>query len=233
MKACCERCQTKLCASKVAMFSNLDNEELLEIVRMTGHKAYNKGETVFFEEANAETLYIVNEGKIKLFKYTKDGKEQILHILAEGDFFGELNLLKDGKYSFNAEAMASTKLCTLTKHKLRNLILEKPEVGLKILENVSERLSRLESLAQNLATNNVEARIASLLIDFRKKYGKEIKEGIEISLPLNREEMSNYTGVARETISRKLKKFEEQGIIKVMGVKKIIILDQEGLEDLV
>ena len=231
MKTYCERCKTKPCASKVSIFSNLNQEELLEIIKMTGHKSYAKGETIFLEDTNAETLYLVNEGKVKLFKYTKDGKEQILHILSEGDFFGELNLLKQGKYSFNAETMSSTKLCTLTNARMRNLILGNPEIGLKILENVSERLSRLESLAQSLATNDVESRIASLLVDFKNKYGRKTPKGTEIVLPLNREEMSNYTGVARETISRKLKKLEEEGIIKLIGTKKVIILEEELLNE--
>lgn len=230
MKACCERCETKLCASKVSIFAALNNEELLEIVKMTGHRSYHKGETIFLEDAEAKTLYLVNEGKIKIYKYTKDGKEQILHILSEGDFFGELNLLKTGKYNFNAEAIAPTKLCTLTKEKMRELILAKPEIGLKILEVVGERLAKVETLVQNLATNDVEARIAYLLLDLKDRYGRKISEGIEIRLPLTREEMSNYTGIARETMSRKLKKFEEEGILKLIGIKKIVITDEEKLE---
>lgn len=229
MKNCCERCKTELCASKVSIFANLSREELIEIIKMTGHREFNKGETVFLEGTEANTLYLVNEGKIKLFKYTKDGKEQILHILSEGDFFGELNLFKEGEYSFNAKAIDKTKLCTLTKDKMRNLILERPEIGLKILEVVGERLSKLETLAQNLATNDVETRLANLLLELKENYGKLTSKGIEIKLPITREDMSNYTGVARETISRKLKKFEEEGIIEIVGIKKIIIIDEDRL----
>ncbi|CAH2214689.1 Crp/Fnr family transcriptional regulator [Tepidibacter aestuarii] len=231
MNSCCERCKNKLCASKIYIFENLSNEELVEIIKMTGHENYNKKETIFVEGENANKLYLINEGKIKLFKYTKDGKEQILHILSDGDFFGELNLFNKGEYNFNAQTISPTKLCTLTKEKMRNIILERPEIGLKILEVIGSRLSNLESLAQNLATNDVEVRIAYMLLELKDKYGKEISEGIEINLPITRENMSNYTGVARETISRKLKKFEEENIIKLVGIKKIIIINQEKLED--
>lgn len=231
MKTYCERCKTKLCASKVEIFANLNREELIEIIKMTGHRSYKKGETVFIEGAEAQTLYLVNEGKIKLFKYTKDGKEQILHILSEGDFFGELNLFKSGEYSFNAEAIASTKLCTLSKDRMKNLIMERPEIGLKILEVIGERLSKLETLAQNLATNDVDTRIAHLIMELKTNYGRPTAKGIEIQLPITREDMSNYTGVARETISRKLKKFEEEGIIEIVGIKKIIIIDEDKLID--
>ncbi|WP_041719298.1 Crp/Fnr family transcriptional regulator [Alkaliphilus oremlandii] len=233
MKACCERCQNRLCASKVPIFSNLNSKELLQIIEMTGHKDYYKGETIFLEGSEAKRLYLVNEGRIKIYKFTKDGKEQILHILSEGDFFGELNLFKTGTYNFNAEAITPTKLCTLTKENMKDLILSKPEIGMKILEVVGDRLSRVETLAQNLATNDVDSRIAYLLLDLKQKYGKKVPEGIEISLKLTREEMSNYTGVARETMSRKLKKFEEEGIIKLVGAKKVIIVDEESLSDYV
>lgn len=233
MSCNCDRCKNQLCASKVPIFSNLNNEELLEIVNMTGHNNYSKGENIFLEGDEAETLYLINEGKIKLYKYTKDGKQQILHILSEGDFFGELNLFKNSQYGFSAEAIGSSKICTLTKSKMKNIILSKPEIGIKILEVVGDRLSKVESLAQHLATNDVESRLAYLLVDMMESYGKKTAKGIEIELPISREDMSNYTGVARETISRKLKKFEEEGYIKLVGTKKVVILEEEILRDLI
>lgn len=233
MSCNCDRCKNELCASKVPIFSNLTHEELLEIVKTTGHNTYKKGENIFLEGNEAQTLYLINEGKIKLFKFTKDGKQQILHILSDGDFFGELNLFKNSEYGFSAEAIVPTKICTLTKDKMRNIILQKPEIGIKILEMVGDRLSKVESLAQHLATNDVESRLAYLLVDMMESYGKKTTKGVEVELPISREDMSNYTGVARETISRKLKKFEEEGLIELVGTKKVIILEEESLRDLI
>ena len=233
MSCNCDRCKNQLCASKVPIFSNLSDEELVEIINMTGHNNYKKGENIFLEGTKSHTLYLINEGKIKLYKFTKDGKQQILHILSDGDFFGELNLFKDSEYSFNAEAIVPTKICTLTKDKMKKIIMEKPEIGIKILEIVGDRLSKVESLAQHLATNDVESRLAYLLIDMMESYGVKGKEGVEVELPISREDMSNYTGVARETISRKLKKLEEDEFIKLVGTKKVIILDEASLRDLI
>ncbi|TDX48360.1 Crp/Fnr family transcriptional regulator [Orenia marismortui] len=231
MSRSCESCKNRLCARKVPIFANLSREELMEIIAMTGHEKYDKGDNIFFEGLEGNTLYIINQGQIKLFKYTKDGKEQILHILSDGDFFGELNLLKGGEYHFNAEAITTAKLCTLTKDKMKSIVLEYPEIGLKIMEVLGERISNLETLAQNLATNEVEVRIANLLLDLEDKYGQETAKGVEMKVPITREDMSNYTGVARETISRKLKKFEEEGIIKLVGNKKIVIIDKDKLKE--
>lgn len=152
-----------------------------------------------------------------------------MHILSEGDFFGELNLLKESKYGFNAKAIEDCKICTLTNDNFKEILLGKPEIAIKILEVMGERLSRIENLAQNLATNDIDARITYLLLDLSQKYGKEKSNNINIDLPINREDMANYIGITRETVSRKLKKFEEEGLIKIVGTKKIVILDKEKL----
>ena len=228
---CCNNCRGELCASKVPIFENLNNEELLEVVNTINYKEYNKGDIIFTEGNVANTLYFINEGKIKLYKYTKDGKEQILHVLSEGDFFGELELIKPSKYGFNAKAIVDSKICTLTKDEMKDIMMGNPEIGIKVLEAVGERLSKVESLVQNLATNDVDSRMAYLLTDLMEKYGETIGNNISIELPLSREDMASFIGVTRETISRKLKKFEDEKLIKIVGTKNIIILDQEGLKD--
>jgi CRP/FNR family transcriptional regulator, anaerobic regulatory protein len=228
---CCNNCRGELCASKVPIFENLNNKELLKIVKTINHKEYAKGDVVFTEGNVANTLFFINEGKIKLYKYTKDGKEQILHVLSEGDFFGELELIKPSKYGFNSKAIIDSKICTLTKDEMKEIMMKNPEIGIKVLETVGERLSKVESLVQNLATNDVGSRMAYLLTDLMDKYGENIEKNISIELPLSREEMANFIGVTRETISRKLKKFEDEKLIKIVGTKIIIILDEEGLKN--
>ncbi|AGX44758.1 Crp/Fnr family transcriptional regulator [Clostridium saccharobutylicum] len=228
---CCNNCRGQLCASKVPIFENLNNEELLEIVKNINHKEYSKSDVIFTEGNISNTLYFINEGRIKLYKYTKDGKEQILHILSEGEFFGELELIKPSKYRFNAKSIVDAKICTLSKDEMKSIIMRDPEIGIKVLEAIGERLSKIESLVQNLATNDVDSRMAYLLIDLMEKYGENIENSISVKLQLSREDMANYIGVTRETISRKLKKFEDEKLIKIVGTKNIIILDEEGLKD--
>ncbi|WP_315081374.1 Crp/Fnr family transcriptional regulator [uncultured Clostridium sp.] len=228
---CCNNCRGELCVSKVSIFENLNNEELIEVVKTINHNEYSKGDIIFTEGSTANTLYFINKGKIKLYKYTKDGKEQILHILSEGDLFGELNLIKPSKYGFNSKSIVNSKICTLTKDEMKDIIMRNPEIGIKVLETVVERLAKVESLVQNLATNDVDSRMAYLLIDLIERYGETIEKNISIKLPLSREDMANYIGVTRETISRKLKKFEDEKLIKIVGTKNIIILDEKGLKD--
>jgi CRP/FNR family transcriptional regulator len=228
---CCNNCRGGLCASKVPIFENLNRDELVEIVNKINHKEFNKGDVIFTEGNIANTLYFINEGKIKLYRYTKDGKEQILHILSEGDFFGDLELIKPSKYGFNSKAIEDAKICTLTKEEMKDIMMKNPEIGIKVLETVGERLSKVENLVQNLATNDVDSRMAYLIIELMEKYGENVEGNISVKLPISREDMASYIGVTRETISRKLKKLEDENLIKIIGTKTIIIIDEEGLKN--
>ncbi len=235
MRECnCGNCKNELCVRKVPIFSFLSDEELLAIKTLTGHREYKNGEALCHEGEKSETLFIINDGKVKLSKITKDGKEQIIHILSSGDFFGELSLFNEGEtHNFSAFAISKVKICTLTKEDMHKIILKNPEISLKILTEVTKKLAQTENLAQTLATNDAEIRIAHMLLEFSKDYGAKKEDGIEIKLPINREEMANYTGLTRETISRKLSKLEELEVIKMVGNKIIFIKDEQGLRDYV
>ncbi len=229
----CKVCQDKLCAHKVPIFATLSEEELLKIVEKIVHKSYDKGDIIFLEGSRVKTLSIINQGQVKLFKHTKEGKEQILHILSEGDFFAELSLFEEEELPFSVEAMTPVYLCTLHKQDLDIILKKHPEIAIKILQVVGKRLAKVENRIQNMATNNVDARIIDLLFELKDKHGIKKKNYIEIALPLTREEMANYIGVTRETISRKLSKFQQEGWIEIVGNKKIYLLDEEKLKNVI
>ncbi|MBZ9687567.1 Crp/Fnr family transcriptional regulator [Clostridium estertheticum] len=220
----CTNCNTTLCAKKVPIFSFLSDEELKKIVDMTGHKAYKKGSVLCHEGEKSDTLFIINEGGVKISKLTKEGKEQIVHILTSGDFFGELSLFNNNEtYNFDVYAISDTKICTLTKQNMDEILMNNPQISLKLLQVITKRLSDTENLAQNLATNDAEIRIAYMLLEFAEKYGVNTSEGLQVKLPISKEEMASYVGVTRETISRKLSIFEELGIISHKGNKLLVI----------
>lgn len=230
----CGNCNHTLCAKKVPIFSFLSDEELKKIVDMTGHKSYKKGNLLCSEGEKSDTLFIINEGGVKISKLTKDGKEQIVHIFTSGDFFGELSLFSnDETYNFDVYAISDLKVCTLTKENMNEILLTNPEISLKLLQVITKRLTQTENLAQNLATNDAEIRIAYMLLEFAEKYGIPTDQGMQVKLPINREEMANYVGVTRETISRKLSIFEELGIINLIGNKILIIKQLDVLRSYV
>ncbi|MGF9958481.1 Crp/Fnr family transcriptional regulator [Bacillus mycoides] len=214
------------CPGKVLIFKSLSDEEILKIASMTKHKQFKKGQSLIYEGAKSDTLFIINQGQVKLSKLTLQGKEQILHILTSGECFCELNIFNsEEKSNFSAYAMEDTKICMLTKTDMDSIMERNPSIALKLLKTVTKRLAQTENLAHNLATNDPEVRIAYIILEFCEKYGKDTDKGILINLPLTREEMANYIGMTRETISRKFSKFEDLGFITSIGNKQLMVKD--------
>ena len=228
-----EHCEIKgPCTKKVPIFWSLSDEEILKIANMTKHMEYKKGKMLLHEGEQSDTLFIINSGKVKVSKYTVDGKEQILYILTSGDFFGELHLFnQDEVNNFSVSAIEDTKICLLTKDDMDFIMEENSEIALKLLKAVTKRLAHTENLAQNLATKDPEVRIAHMLLEFSQKFGIKKNEGILIELPITREEVASYVGVTRETISRKFSKFENLGLITLSGNKQLFIKNQVALRE--
>lgn len=228
----CRKCKGRYCASKASIFSVLEERQLKEITDKITNKHYKKGEMIFFEGDASDKFYVINSGKAKIFKYTKEGKEQILYIVGQGDFLGDLSLLKKDELKFNAEALEDLYMCQLTKDDFDKVVRENPEISIKILEVLYDRIFKLENLVQSLSTKDIESRISGLLLSFIKDFGVPINNVVRLELPLSREDMANYIGVTRETISRKLNSMQEEGIIELVGNKTIILKDLEYLEDI-
>lgn len=234
MKIICETCSNNMCAKKVPMFKNLSDKQINEIISMKGQKEFLKGDTICREGDKPDSLVIINEGKVKLSKIDREGKEQILRILSNGSFFGEYYLLSDDEvYNFSAYAITDVKICTLSKIDFDKILKNSPEISLNLLGEVSKRLMSTENLVQNLSTNNMDRKIAYVLVELADKYGQKFGKKIQIEVPITREEMAKYAGVTRETMSRKLNKLISDGVISTKGNKIIIINEYEMLKEII
>lgn len=229
---CDSHCSHRLCVQKVPIFSHLHTETLVRLSEKIGHLEFHKGALLFEEGSRPASLFILNEGSVKAFKYTPDGREQILYVFTEGDFFGEQFLLGNRKAAYSVAALAPVKICTLSKDNLNEELRLNPDIAIRIIEELEERLAGLEDVVQGLGVRSVDARIGSLLLSFCDKYGVNTPEGISIRLPLSREGMANYLGIARETVSRKLGQLEHDGILCSVGTRSILIKDRATLEQL-
>lgn len=226
----CEKCHNRLCAQRVPVFSSLNHEEILKVSSLIIRKRYSRGELIIMEGDTLDSLIFISSGNAKAFRDTQEGKEQILYVFSEGDFFGEKNLLRNQQATYNVEALEETHVCTIRKNAFNQLLREYPDIGLKIMEELCRRLEQLEDTIENMGTRNVETRVNAVLLEFAKRYGKDTPKGFMIDLPLSREGIANYIGVARETVSRKMTFLQDEGIIEMVGNKKVIIHNIAALE---
>jgi len=219
------------CTVRVPIFSTLSKDELRQIEPLIVQKSYKKNELVIEEGSVPHNFIIVNKGKIKVYGYSQDGKEQIMYILTPGDFFGERNLIHNKQADYNARTMEDTVVCMIQRDKFQKLLFKFPGISIKIMDVLCERLEKMESMFKKISPKDVDSRINMMLLELSHKFGRKHGRGVLIELPMSREEMANYIGVARETVSRKIASLKDEGIIEIIGNKKILILDEEALED--
>lgn len=228
----CRNCGSKQCINNIPLLSNLSEEEAQKIAAGVTTVSYKKGAYLFKAGAKANKLFILCEGQIKLFKTNSEGKEQIIYIMSAGDFFGAFNLLKEDEFDMDAMALEDSEVSLLAKSEFDKIILTNPEITLKVFEKAYERITKAEALVERLSINNLDSKVAGLIVHLVKEFGVETKEGILIKLTISREEMGSYAGIARETMSRKLNYFQELGLIEVKNKKQILVKNINELENM-
>ena len=214
----------KACVSQVPIFNHLGHEQMNEIMNVVRHVSFKKGETIFGAGDWSDTLYIIHQGKVKIYRLAESGKEQILTVLYPGDFTGEYALFNESTHHDYAEAMEKTNICMIKKEHLQNFLMKYPTISLKMLTEFSKRLEESGSQTTNFATERVETRIALYLADLANKSGSET-----IKLPMSRHDLASYLGTSPETISRRLADLEDRGLIKQLSRTNIEIIDMDGL----
>jgi len=212
------------CVSLVPIFNHLENEQMVEIMEVAQSALYKKGELIYHAGEPSNSLYIVNKGKIKIYRLSDSGKEQLVRMLIPGHFTGDFALFQDAQHESYAEAVEDTQVCFINKADLQKLLLKYPTISLKILTEFSNRLEQLEKQTTRFATKKVKSRIALFLAEC-----VDNNLSNEFILPMNKKDLASYLGTTPETISRILKKFNDQGYIKQKPQRKIEIIDLDGL----
>ncbi|MDW7668750.1 MAG: Crp/Fnr family transcriptional regulator [Bacillota bacterium] len=212
-----------LCVSKVPIFSELNNEKLLEINNLVRKKEYSNGEIICHEGDPGEYLYIIESGLIKLFKIGKNGNEYILRLLKEGQFFGELVLFKDDVLNSSAEAIGDCRICIIPKNDLEKLIKKSSDLTYSLLAAVTSRLNKAEIQLESLVLEDAMEKTLRLLLELAKENGTKKEEGILIDLPLSRAGLASLIGISHETLSRKLSELQEEGTLLIKGQKQLLL----------
>lgn len=226
----CVTCGDKICAKKVSLFSSLNDDQLQAVVKIIERKHYKKGEIIMHTGDDFNRLYIVNHGSLKVSTYNEDGKEQILYILNDGDSLGELSLLKKVVSPYNLIALKECFICTIPKYRFDEFIKKTPDIIFAILESSYEKIASLEKLVGAIASNDADIRLRFLIHQLMKQSGSTTPKGILINLQLTREDMANFVGVTRETISRKLSLLSGEGVLELLGNKQLLIVNQAYFE---
>jgi len=216
---------------KSPLFAGLKEEDLRRIRSIAIPKKLIKKEVLFADGEEARGFYVILSGKMKLYKISPEGKEQILHIVAAPDAFAEAALFLGGTYPAFAEALTDTQLLFFPKRDFVQLIERNPQLSINMIVTLSQYLKRFTLLIEELSLKEVSARMAKHLIDLSLKAVKEGKSPNDVELDLSKTQLASKLGTISETLSRTLAKMKAKKIIDVKR-NRILILDRKGLEAL-
>lgn len=214
----------QLCVSIVPIFNHLQEEEMAEVAKTVRPIHLKKGQLLHRAGDDSDSLYILHTGKVKVYRLSESGKEQLIRILKPGDFTGELALFKESIHGDYAEAVEKTEICSIQRRDLQELLQRYPNISLKILSEFSNRLGHAESQMTSFATEDVETRIALYLA----QQVEENKSAV-YRLPMSKKDLASFLGTTPETISRKLAKFEDEGWIRQEDQRRIHVVDLDAL----
>jgi CRP/FNR family transcriptional regulator len=210
------------------VLSGLSDDELDELVPLVVKRRLKEDTVVFHEGDPASAFYLVKQGRVKIYKVAADGREQVLSILGDGQIFGDVPVFDGGPYPATAATMADTEIYQIKREDFEDFVRRHPEVALKLLRVLGQRLRQSMALIRDLSFKQVPHRLAGLLLRLGRDYGSKTDSGTLIDMKLSRQEIAEIVGTSRETVTRELKKMESAGMLQLKG-RKIIIADEEML----
>lgn len=213
--------------SKVPLFSGLSDADLHRIRQIVVDKRFEKNEVIFSEGDDADGFYLVVEGRIKIYKLSTEGKEQILHIFGAGEPFGEVPVFSGQAFPANADAVTRSRLLFFPRSDFVALITNNPSLALNMLAVLSMRLRQFTVQIENLSLKEVPGRLAAYLIYL----AEEQNNPGQVALPVSKTQLASLLGTIPETLSRIFSKMNNQELIRVDG-RNIALLDREGLQTL-
>jgi CRP-like cAMP-binding protein len=188
-------------------------------------------ERIYFEGDEADHLYLVALGKLKLVRNAHSGHEVLLDILHSGEYFGTLMVFGGRVHTETAIAQTDCCILRISSTDFESILSEYPDVTRKVLEAVSQRLAESQEIVKQLSTYTVEQRIASALLRLAGKLGEAHGQDVLIQLPFSRQDLAAMTGATTETVSRVMSRFSEDGLVK-SGRRWVTITDAGGLDKL-
>ncbi len=207
------------------LFSGRSEEELDKVAAIAVVKSFGRGEAIFFEGDEADGFYMVLDGRVKIFKMSLDGKEQILHIFGPGEPFGEVPVFHGQPFPANALALVKCSLLFFPRREFVALVTGNPSLALNMLAMLALRLRRFANQIESLALKEVPGRLSSYLVYLAEEQGSRTR----VNLDIPKGQLASLLGTIPETLSRIFARMTEEGLIRVEG-RTIYIDDFEGLQ---
>ncbi len=209
------------CFKDFWIFKDLNIKEMEALSASAVRNKVTKGHDMFSQGDPADQMFLIKYGRVKLFKIMSDGTEITLDIRKAGDILGENVFSEEAEYPVNAQCIDDTFTCGFSRNRFESLIISYPKIGLRIIRNLSTRISWLTSQVGNLSLSNIEERLYHVVMNVAKEHGIKTEKGMIIPFLMTHEELSFLIGAHRVSVTRALSSLKKSGKI-IFKEKKII-----------
>jgi CRP/FNR family transcriptional regulator, dissimilatory nitrate respiration regulator len=210
--------------ASIPLFHGLQEQHYKELAMIVTDQEFGKGAFIFAEGDAGSGFYVIIEGKVKIFKLSFEGKEQILHVLGPGEPFAEVAVFAGSTYPANAVALEKSRLFFFPRKEFADLITRQPGLAMNMLAALSLRLKQFAHMIETLSLKEVPSRLAAyILVDSGRN-----QAGETMNLAVSKAQLASLLGTIPETLSRILARMNKRKLIKING-GAITILDREAL----
>jgi CRP/FNR family transcriptional regulator, cyclic AMP receptor protein len=216
--------------SMVDVLEPLSGEELEEFGRRIPDTHVERGQIFYTPEDRSEALFMLKKGRVRLYKPSADGWEFTLAVVEAGTMFGEMALTAQRLRGAYAEAMEPSEICVLKSEDVERIVRGNPDVGLRMIRVLSERLRVCESRLEDIGLKEVPARLASLVLQLAESEGLMTYEGPKIPTRYTHRQLATMIGSSRESVTRAFTRLQRRGAV-LLKDRRIYVKDIEALED--
>ncbi len=222
--------RSDLCVAQVPLFQGLTYDEQLAVAKVATPSVVDGDQQVYAAGSETSRLMVVHTGTLKISRIDMEGREQILRVVGPGDFIGESAFLTGDRPPYSITAMGPSSMCVFRHADLGRLVREHPSIALRMLEELSHRLSQTEARLASVISGDVLSRLAQYLLGLP---GQRTAHGLQVRLPLAKKDIASLLDTTPESLSRQLRRLHDSGIIHAEGARGLVIQDFDALMELV
>jgi CRP/FNR family transcriptional regulator, nitrogen oxide reductase regulator len=214
--------------SRSALFATVPAEPVADAAARGSIRRLDRRQALFHQGDQATELAIVVAGRLKLVQVGVDGQEMIVRYVGPGEMCALVALFPGQTYPATAEAVSETRVICWPRPALEGLMLEHPRIALNAMRIQSDRMLELTDRLREIATEKVARRVARALLRLARRTGRRTDRGVELDLPLSREDLARLTGTTVFTVSRLMAEWEAAGLVEG-GRERVVIRYPHGL----
>ena len=217
--------------SMVDILGPLSDEELADLAKRAPDTYLEQGDVLYTPKEGAERLFVLKKGKIQLYEIATTGDEITLSVVEEGNVFGEMALTGQSLHGLYVRALTPSTVVSMRREDVEQLITNKPEVGLRLIRDLAERLHASEARYADVVGKNVPARLATLILTLVDSEGLVSRESYLIPTHYTHERLASMIGCGRVAVTRAFRKLEVGGAVKLKD-RRIVVKNLDALQDL-